>query len=194
MKRILGEGEPETHINPHRVPKDGALAAIATSPSLAQRGNTLEPLPGSPRKGVSPDRQGSGAIAAHQPRAPPDHNAQLVPQLLQQQLAMLDHQVSQGVGEVAALRQQCLLAARDAAGSRAQVHSLTELLHGLQQSVAELQARLAPCRPACCASWHALGLLSATRATNSEQVHGYRWSLRHTGKDACKHSCRVRFV
>ena len=156
MFRILGEGEPETLAEPHRLPKDSALA-LKTSAPLTQRGNTLSPLRSSrstdPSAGL--DRSSGDAIAAYQPqdsptrhamrspRESPDRSAALVARGLQQQMAALDHQVASGVDEVSQLRQHHMLAARDAAASKAQMHALMEVVHGLQQSAADSQVRSA---------------------------------------------------
>ena len=158
MAAILGEGEPATLAEPHRLPKDKG-ASLSTSPPLTQRGNTLDPLGWDRPGSLSPARNGSlqrnksidrndslnritsDAIGAYQPTWQAAKDAQMVPRALQQQIAMLDHQMGQGLDEVSQLRQQCMVASRDAAAAKAELNSLKELLHGMQQSNAALQAR-----------------------------------------------------
>jgi hypothetical protein len=150
MFRILGEGEPETLIDPHRLHKDHAAAVLTSTVPLTQRGNTLNPLP-APHKETAPSSPERDTITAYQQFDSPSRqlgalravvsDEPLLPQTLQKQLVTLEHQMARGEDEVSQLRHQYMLATRDAAGSNAQLQSLMETVHGLQQSAAVLQVR-----------------------------------------------------
>lgn len=153
MFRILGEGEAETLAEPHRLPRDLSPAVLKNAAPLTQRGNTLNPIPSMPRDPPGDSTTSSDIIAAYNPNA---HQARQpspvrrathealsdsaqMSAALQKHLGVLEHQVSQGVDEVSQLRQQYMLANRDAAAHKAQLQALTEMVHGLQQNNAALQ-------------------------------------------------------
>lgn len=146
MFRILGEGEPETLAEPHKVPRD--------MHGIMQRGRKLEPL--NHATSARLDRPGSGTISAYQPRrsrsltvqrapdAPPADSAAAAaahawPQAVQQQLAVLDHQMSSGSQDMAQMRRDHARNAQDVSASKEQLQALTEMVHGLQQSAASSQ-------------------------------------------------------